>query len=222
VDCRELGSSLYFANEQQKSFARVLLNKRTQNPPRGDGAEDPVIVLKRRCSMSRAWHCEIERDLGNRYIVELATMNKKQMILEQMIKDAGGTVNKTQMKLHCRHESLSFTVPLDYGLTWEQAMSTITQRAHSYLDNLAVAPIVKFSYVDDKGCCWSVSDSSTYASFQKFSQRNNDEVDVLLIRVEPAIVNKKQMTLQQMIKDAGGTVNKTQMKLEMPKGKASW
>jgi hypothetical protein len=29
------------------------------------------------------------------------------------------------------------------------------------------------------------------------------------------------MILQQMIKDAGVTVNKTQMKLEMPKGKAS-
>ena len=43
--------------------------------------------------MSSASHCEIERDLGNPYIVELATMNKKQMILEQMIKDAGGTVN---------------------------------------------------------------------------------------------------------------------------------
>ena len=171
--------------------------------------------------MSRAWHCEIERDLGNPYIVEHATMmNKKQIILEQMqiileqmIKNADGTVNKKQMKLHCRHESLSFTVPLDYGLTWEQARSTITQRAHLYLDNLAVAPIVKFSYVDDKGCCWIVSGSSTYASFQKFSQRNNDEVDVLLIRVQPATVNKKQMILEQMIKDAGGTLNKTQMKL---------
>lgn len=31
------------------------------------------VVLKRRCAMSSASHCEIERDLGNPYSVELAT-----------------------------------------------------------------------------------------------------------------------------------------------------